>query len=57
MAHAIYLTNEELSLMRERKSGISHCPISNFALHSGILDVKKVLRAGIKVNIEFKISF
>jgi guanine deaminase len=50
MAHGIYLTDKELELFRERKAGVSHCPISNFALHSGILDVKRCLEAGVKVR-------
>ena len=50
MAHGIYLTEEELELFKKRGVGISHCPVSNFSLHSGILDVRRALKAGVKVK-------
>jgi guanine deaminase len=52
MAHGIYLSDDELKLCKERGVGIAHCPLSNFNLHSGILDVRRVLKAGVKV-VEF----
>jgi len=56
MAHGIFLTDEELVLFRERKSGLCHCPISNYSLHSGILDVIRALNAGVKVGLGTDIS-
>lgn len=50
MAHAIYLSDQELDLFVQRKAGISHCPVSNFALHSGILDAKRILQKQVKVK-------
>ena len=30
MAHCVHMTNEELEVLKERKVGIAHCPLSNF---------------------------
>ena len=51
LAHAIYLEEEELQLVKERKCGISHCPTSNFNLTSGVAKVGDMLDRGIKVNV------
>jgi len=56
MAHGIYLSDAELKILKDRQSGISHCPVSNFSLHSGILDVRKVIQAGVKVGLGSDIS-
>jgi guanine deaminase len=50
MAHGIHLDDDELHLYKESGSGISHCPISNFCIRSGILDVRRLLDQGIKVK-------
>ena len=50
LAHAIHLDEEELELVRERRSGISHCPTSNFNLTSGVARVGLMLDKGIKVG-------
>jgi len=49
LAHAVHLTEEELELIKERRSGISHCPTSNFNLTSGVAKVGVMLDKGIKV--------
>ncbi|GFR86296.1 guanine deaminase-like [Elysia marginata] len=51
LAHGVYLTDEELQVIAQRGSGISHCPNSNFSLKSGILDVRKVWEAGVKIGL------
>jgi len=56
MAHGIFLTDEELELFKMRNSGISHCPVSNFHIHSGVLDVRRVLKAGVKIGLGTDIS-
>ena len=50
LAHAVHLEEEELELVRERRSGISHCPTSNFNLTSGVAKVGVMLDKGIKVG-------
>nr|XP_009681523.1 PREDICTED: guanine deaminase-like isoform X2 [Struthio camelus australis] len=51
MAHACYLSEEELKLFNLRGAAISHCPSSNFSLRSGILDVQKVLKHNVKLGL------
>nr|CAG8441123.1 15650_t:CDS:2 [Entrophospora candida] len=56
MAHGIHLSSEERKLLRQRKVGISHCPNSNFALRSGVCNVRRLLNDGIKVGLGTDIS-
>ncbi|RUS26083.1 guanine deaminase [Jimgerdemannia flammicorona] len=51
MAHGIHLSSEEIAILRDRGTGISHCPNSNFALQSGVCDVRRLLNAGVKVGL------
>ena len=50
LAHAVHLEEEELKLVKERESGISHCPTSNFNLTSGVAKVGVLLDRKIKVG-------
>lgn len=56
MAHGIFLTDEELKLFKETGAGISHCPISNFALRSGVFNTRKALEFGVKVGLGTDVS-
>jgi guanine deaminase len=49
LAHCIHLEEEEFQLIRQRDAGISHCPVSNFNLRSGVARVGEMLDRGIKV--------
>ncbi|XP_032297138.1 guanine deaminase isoform X1 [Coturnix japonica] len=51
MAHACYLSEEELELFNLRGAAVAHCPSSNFSLRSGILNVRKVLKHNVKVGL------
>ncbi|XP_059175102.1 guanine deaminase-like [Physella acuta] len=51
LAHGVHLSRDELRLIKDRDSGISHCPNSNISLCSGILDVRKALDVGVKVGL------
>ena len=51
MAHCIWCSDSERSLLSERKTGVIHCPNSNFNLKSGVLNVRALLAAGIKVGL------
>jgi guanine deaminase len=46
MAHCVHLTRPERQLLLKLKVGISHCPLSNFCLHSGVLNVRQLLEEG-----------
>ena len=49
MAHCVYSTEEEISLMKERGVFIAHCPQSNTNLSSGVAPVRTYLNQ--KMNI------
>lgn len=51
LAHCIHLEEREMDLIRDRKAGISHCPVSNMNLNSGVAEVRKLLDKGIKVSL------
>ena len=50
LAHCCFLSQEEVELIREEGAGVSHCPNSNFSLKSGVCDVRRLQRAGVKVR-------
>ncbi|GAA5969899.1 hypothetical protein JCM11641_008078 [Rhodosporidiobolus odoratus] len=56
LAHCVHLTPPELSLIKHRNSGISHCPSSNFNLRSGTAKVAEMLDQGIKVGLGTDVS-
>jgi 5-methylthioadenosine/S-adenosylhomocysteine deaminase len=49
-AHCVWLTDEEIEILAERKVGVSHCVESNLKLASGIAPVAKMLKAGLRVS-------
>jgi cytosine/adenosine deaminase-related metal-dependent hydrolase len=51
LAHGVYLSDDELSVLAARGSSVSHCPNSNTSLKSGLCDVRRLLDAGIKVGL------
>jgi len=51
LAHGVYLTDEELSLMSESGAGVSHCGNSNNSLRSGVADVRRMVAKGVKVGL------
>ncbi|KAK9872552.1 hypothetical protein WA026_018016 [Henosepilachna vigintioctopunctata] len=51
LAHGVYLSDDELEILAERGTGISHCPESNCYLKSGICNVKRLMRAGVNVSL------
>jgi len=56
LAHAVHLEEEELKLVKEKESGISHCPTSNFNLTSGMAKVGVLLDRKIKVGLGTDVS-
>lgn len=51
MAHAIYLDNEEKTLIKKMNLMLAHCPDSNINVRSGIMPVRTYLDMGIKVGL------
>ncbi|KFX92020.1 hypothetical protein V490_05599 [Pseudogymnoascus sp. VKM F-3557] len=56
LAHAVHITDEERALIKERGAGISHCPVSNAALASGMAEVRTWLDDGISVGLGTDVS-
>jgi len=51
VAHAVHLTDEEIALLAERRVAVSHNPVSNLKLASGVARVPEMLKAGITVGL------
>lgn len=56
LAHGVYLKDEELQVLVQRGSSVSHCPNSNTSLKSGLCDVRRLLNAGVKVGLGTDVS-
>lgn len=50
-AHAVYIEQKEIEIIKKTKTGIVHCPITNLKLGSGIAPVPILLRNKINVGI------
>ena len=51
LAHGIYISDSDIEILKKIKGGISHNPISNCKLSSGICDVVKLRKNGINVGL------
>jgi guanine deaminase len=51
LAHGVHLSDDELHLLRERKSRIAHCPNSNLFLGSGLFPMRRVIDSGVGVGL------
>ena len=50
-AHGVWLDDAELALLARHGAGISHNPMSNLRLGSGITSVRRLIEAGVTVGI------
>lgn len=50
-AHGVWLTNADMELLAEKHVTVSHCPVSNLKLASGIANTKKLLERGVNVSL------
>lgn len=51
MAHCVYLTQEEVDLLKEKEVFVAHCPESNINLASGIAPIRRFLNKDLKVGM------
>jgi 5-methylthioadenosine/S-adenosylhomocysteine deaminase len=49
--HAVYLTEDEISLLTEHGCHVAHCPSSNLKLASGIAPIAQLSRAGVNIGL------
>ena len=56
LAHCVHLSPGERKLLRERGSKVSHCPVSNTSISSGLCPVRQLLDDGIEVGLGTDIS-
>lgn len=56
LAHAVHLSDDEVSVLSSCNTSIAHCPASNTNLGSGFCDVKRLINAGIKVGLGTDVS-
>ena len=50
-AHAVWVNDADLEILRARHVGIAHCPSSNMKLASGVAPVVKMLALGLAVGL------
>jgi 5-methylthioadenosine/S-adenosylhomocysteine deaminase len=50
-AHAVHVTDEEISLLASRGVRLAHCPLSNMRLASGIMRLGAIRAQGIRVGL------
>jgi guanine deaminase len=51
LTHCIHLNDDEIGLLRTYGCGIAHCPDSNMFLHSGTMDLARMLKERIRVGL------
>jgi len=51
LVHAVWLTDEDIALLRKRGTQVVHCPVANMYLGDGIAPVVKLLKAGVTVSL------
>lgn len=56
LAHCVHLSPNERKLLSERRSKVSHCPVSNTSISSGLCPVRQLLDDGVEVGLGTDIS-
>jgi 5-methylthioadenosine/S-adenosylhomocysteine deaminase len=51
VAHAVWLDDDDLRLLRDRDVGVAHCPQSNAKLAAGIARLTEMLDLGLRVGL------
>jgi len=51
LAHTIWLDGEEIALLAETGTGVSHCPVSNIYYASGVARLRDLLKARVRVGL------
>jgi guanine deaminase len=56
LAHAVHLSDRELSRLVETATRVAHCPASNLFLASGVMPLGRYLEAGLQVGLGSDVS-
>ena len=56
LAHGVYLDGRERALLHAKRATVSHCPMSNSMLRSGMLNVRRLLQDGVNVTLGTDVS-
>ena len=51
MAHGIWLSDEDIEIIKEKKVKLAHCPVSNMKLASGVMRLFDLWKNGIVVGL------
>jgi guanine deaminase len=51
LAHGNFVGDDDIALIRERGSGIAHCPLSNVYFSDAVFPLRKILRQGVHVGL------
>ena len=50
-AHCVYLTDNDINIIKEKKVSVAHNPVSNLKLGSGVMGLRKMLDKGVNVTL------
>ncbi len=50
-AHCVYVTDEDIAILKEKNVTVSHNPVSNLKLGSGIMPFEKLKKAGVSIAL------
>lgn len=56
VAHAPFLESEDVKILRDRKTTIAHCPLSNAYFANSVLPVKDFVKQGVNVGLATDVS-
>ena len=51
LAHAVWLSDEDIAIVKARDAGLAHCPQSNMKIAAGVAPIPKFRRAGLRVGL------
>lgn len=49
--HCVWLSDQDMAILKARGTGVVHCPVSNAKLASGVAPISQYLRRGISVGL------
>ena len=50
-AHAVWVDEADMAILKQRNTGVAHCPSSNMKLASGVAPIVRMLELGIAVGL------